>query len=81
MTYNKLTQGFDIYYPTKEMIRSMKQRITNEFRKHKTLFLAVRCFPPQSGGLADREALKNYYIEAIGRGNIKKFKWGSNDFL
>ena len=75
--FDKLDQDFDIYNPTTEMIQSMKERITNEFRKHETLFLTVRYYPPKSGPFATgQRSLENYYIEAIGRENIRRFKWG-----
>ena|GEM_PF-6579730 len=75
IAYDKLTQDLDIYEPTPEMIRLMKERITNEFRKHKTLFLTVRYFSPQSDKSVDSESLENYYVEAIGSKNIRNFKW------
>lgn len=75
IAFEQLTQGFDQYNPTKEMIEVMDQRIKNEFRKHETLLLSVRCFLP-SDKSANPEFLKNYYVETIGSENIKKVKWG-----
>ncbi len=80
--FHRLNENFDIYNPTTEMIRSMNNRIKNEFQKHKTLFLTVRYYPPKTDQFTEQGSLQNYYIETIGRNNIKRFKWGPvNDWF
>lgn len=91
--FSSKISNFNPYNPTAEMVRSMNDMISNEFKKHHTVVLEIYCFPnyfdefhykkssEAERKLIDTKFIRDSVLKDIASQDIKHFKGRHYDFI